>query len=230
MTTTKSDEMINLEFHGPNRERVQVIRCTEKKCSRVMRTKAKGKLKPADVIMNMARRKGWKIDVNKKTAVCPNHAKEDKPKMRLEDLKQLKGNEEIAGVPVDNKDDKVVQPQIVGQNGKSEEKPRELTQVFRRKIFREIDGSYENNRYVTGVTDKTIADELNVPRKWVEDIREEMFGPAGPNPEVVAISEQLVELARAATKLEIEGLKLAEEAEALRKKGQELEQKLAEIK
>lgn len=71
--------------------------------------------------------------------------------------------------------------------------PREMTAKDRRLIFREIDECYDdvNSRYVDNYTDATIATKLGMPRKWVEDIREENFGPSGVNTEMDRVASAL---------------------------------------
>lgn len=73
----------------------------------------------------------------------------------------------------------------------AETAPRQPTKEQRRAIFREIDESYHGSAYVEGYTDKTIAEKLHVPWSWVAAVREENFGPAGPDPEVVKLKAAL---------------------------------------
>lgn len=64
--------------------------------------------------------------------------------------------------------------------------PRQMDKMQRRTIFREIDDSYDDKAlcYCSGITDKTIADKLRVPWAWVAEVRDENFGPAGPDPKL----------------------------------------------
>lgn len=61
--------------------------------------------------------------------------------------------------------------------------PREMQPADKRRVFRALDETYDeaNSRYMEGHTDKTAAESLGVPRKWVETVREEAFGPSGHN-------------------------------------------------
>lgn len=81
------------------------------------------------------------------------------------------------------------------ERGKNEmieaaKKPREMQPADRRRIFRELEGVYDEAkcRYVDDWTDHTLAEKLAVPRKWVETIREENFGPAGENLEMERVA------------------------------------------
>lgn len=53
------------------------------------------------------------------------------------------------------------------------------TQAGRRAISDELDAAYDaaNGRYRGVGSDEVIAKKLNVPRKWVTDVREFLFGP-----------------------------------------------------
>lgn len=101
----------------------------------------------------------------------------------------------------------------------SETPPREMTREDKRTIFREIDDSYDaaNGRYVFDVTDESISKKLNVPRAWVASIREDSFGPAGPDPEIVALRKEAAALAVELDDAETTVLKATELVENLSK-------------
>lgn len=63
------------------------------------------------------------------------------------------------------------------------EQPREMSRDDRRIIFAKIDEVYVGNGYSAPWTDAGIAKDLGVPRAWVAQVREEMFGPEGSNAE-----------------------------------------------
>lgn len=70
----------------------------------------------------------------------------------------------------------------------------------RRIIFEKLNDVYadESTGYGPGWTDKKVAEDLSVPRQWVETIREENFGPVRTNPEIAdAINEANKVLERA---------------------------------
>lgn len=68
---------------------------------------------------------------------------------------------------------------------------RQMTRDDRRIIFAKLEDVYEGKGYVEGWTDKRLADDLSVPKKWVSDIRAEFFGDAADNEEIRALSEKL---------------------------------------
>lgn len=85
----------------------------------------------------------------------------------------------------------------------------------KRAIWREIDENYERDRYIPGVTDKSIGEKLKFPWAWVKQVREEDFGPAGVDPEIAKLQGQIDDLEKRTAELESNSLKMAEEAEKL---------------
>lgn len=59
------------------------------------------------------------------------------------------------------------------------EKPREMTRDERLIIMDKIRDVHDGDRYGSGWSDKKVADDLGVPRAWVEDIRENVLQFAG---------------------------------------------------
>ena len=94
--------------------------------------------------------------------------------------------------------------------------PRECTQADRRKIFRELDEHWDEKagRYFGSATDKTVADKLGVPWKWVADIRDENFGAETNEAADLALAE-LASLKAEADKHSQEALALATAFETL---------------
>ncbi len=101
----------------------------------------------------------------------------------------------------------------------------------RRAIFRAIDDSYDEKKqqYVTGVSDKSIALEVKTTWGWVARIREENFGPAGPDPALVAFAKQVDQMAGQVRDLEAKAMRTAEEAEAMGKVLAEMKKKMGEL-
>jgi hypothetical protein len=65
------------------------------------------------------------------------------------------------------------------------EEPKKMGRDEKRLVFEKLNEHYvsETVGYADGFSDKRIAEELGCPRKWVEDVREEMFGPVRINNE-----------------------------------------------
>lgn len=71
--------------------------------------------------------------------------------------------------------------------------PRQPTPEDKRVIVFEIDALWtgDDRGYQSGHSDKTVANKLGVPRKWVEDVRRDMFGELGRNEDIVAFVKRL---------------------------------------
>ena len=90
-----------------------------------------------------------------------------------------------------------------------------ISPATRRSIFRAIDEGYDDKkmRYIEGVDDKTIAAEIGTTWGWVKRIREENFGPAGPDPEFEKLSKEISAMQITVAGIETEMLELATKAE-----------------
>jgi len=102
---------------------------------------------------------GWTIGRNLAHDICPECSKKEKRKM----LKVVKEAEKAVDV-----------------------EPRQMALEDRRIIFAKLNEVYidEKRGYESGWSDLKVAEDLNVPRKWVETIRGENFGPIAVNPEI----------------------------------------------
>lgn len=68
------------------------------------------------------------------------------------------------------------------------EAPRTMSRDDKRIVFEKLNEVYvdEKTGYGPGWTDAKVASDLGVPRAWVKQIRDEMFGPEGSNEEIRA--------------------------------------------
>lgn len=86
------------------------------------------------------------------------------------------------------------------QPGASDQPPRQMSREDRRLIFAKLEEVYvdEGTGYTKGWHDERVAQDMAVPRSWVEVIREENFGPikAEQNPEVAGIKIAVEEIER----------------------------------
>lgn len=149
-----------------------VARLTCRKCgvSDSISIRAVGGLLPPTVISKKMEQKGWTVGANEQWDMCPgctNKAKDKNPTM-------LKVVDHVAA------------------DATSEQKPREMSRDERRIIFAKLNEVYldEGRGYEGEWSDHRVATDLGVPRKWVEDIRVEMFGDAGTNAEMSEFFEQ----------------------------------------
>ena len=73
-------------IHRGTQKNVQFICCSVPGCTETMNVPIKGTVKPGDVILNMARRRGWNIEGDgRKVRICPKH-KEPKMAQKNPDL------------------------------------------------------------------------------------------------------------------------------------------------
>lgn len=98
---------------------------------------------------------GWVIGSRAKADRCPDCAARDKPKTEQ------------------------------AEPAMDATKPREMSREERRIIFAKIDELYLEDKkgYTPPWTDSAVARDLGVPRAWVAQVREELFGPEGSNAE-----------------------------------------------
>lgn len=124
--------------------------------------------KPNEAVEQYFRNHGWQVGKTARKDVCPTcqmQARKVKPVTKIE--------EKAAVIAVE---------------------PRQMDRDDRRLIFAKIDEVYEKDGYVAPWTDAAAARSLGVPRAWVSQVRDEMFGPAGSNPELDQYLTQVEEL------------------------------------
>lgn len=187
---------------GDGQKRVQTFRCSAPGCSEVKDTPITTKRRPPEQLAKMASRCGWTIDLKRGKHLCPTCT--NGGRMKKPNTTELKVSS----------------------------KPREMTRADRRRIFREIDDSYDEagNAYVLDVTDQSIADKLKVPRAWVAQVREESFGPAGPDPAILKIESALKDLQSRQAKVESDAMQLFERATKIGEQAEALAAELKELR
>lgn len=74
---------------------------------------------------------------------------------------------------------KKARPELKVVKAEETPKPREMTRDERLIIMDKIRDVHDGDRYGTGWSDKKVAEDLGVPRAWVEDIRENVLMFAG---------------------------------------------------
>lgn len=145
-------------------------------------------LPPREFIAKKFRQRGWEI--NRRSAVCP----------------RCNGTEMRARMEMD----KVTKLQTAAA-------PRQMTQSDRRRVFREIDDAWDESRgrYSGKNTDRSIAEKLDVPRIWVEEIRSESFGSSARNEDFDKLLGNLQNLKGEVDRKALECLDLAEKYDVL---------------
>lgn len=143
-----------------------VIECA--KCNVQGRFKHVGGRKPTEAVEQYFRNHGWQVGGKARDDICP-------------DCKDRAAAKVIA---------------MPAPKGPQPEPPRDMSREDRRIIFAKLDDLYLEDKagYVPPWTDAAVARDLGVPRAWVAEVREELFGPEGSNPEFEEYARQLGEL------------------------------------
>jgi len=157
---------------GPPTE-VTVIHCTACDARLEIASKSKEPL-PVDFVVRQADIKGWHVGkLNAAKDRCPDCQARYR---RITNIQPRAVTRPITQEPTPMT---TPTPKLVVA-----EPPREMSKDDRRIIFAKLSDVYAVDHYAAGWTDKRIAEDLNVPRAWVEDIRSTFFGEARDNEEV----------------------------------------------
>jgi hypothetical protein len=186
--------------------RMQIVQCSTCEAADTIPITTDNPLPPEKVAKIFGTR-GWEIGRRRNADKCPNCAKRGKAKP-MESKPALSASPAL----------QVVRPQAAASA------PREPSVEDRRIIYEAINDHYlgADKGYDTGWDDQRIASDLNVPRKWIEDIRELLFGPATDPARTALLSEfrkleaQLAALTTNSADLRV---KFADLKERLHKKG-----------
>lgn len=164
------------ERDGAVFRRVARVTCRQCGVSTAMPISNGNHLLPPPFIAKKLEQKGWTIGNNDQWDFCPAHDPKKKEKPAL----------------------KLIRQEVETQKP---EEPRKMGREDRRIIFEKLNEVYLNEAvgYETGWSDHRVATDLGVPRKWVEQIRDENFGAIGTNPEMsefLSEAEKLISEAR----------------------------------
>lgn len=194
---------VRIEGHP---RKAQTIRCS--KCGRRDSVvDSTSSTMASSVIANKFRAKGWHVASRASGDLCPSHAPHS-----LSPKQKRAAYCRIAGVP--RKEEKTMsQPQPAVP-----EPPREATVDERRRILDALEEHYDvqAKRYTGSFTDDAVSSKLKLPRAWVSDLRDKLFGPEANEAKALR-DAALEELAKRASDLEDEALGLASKAETLGK-------------
>jgi len=175
-------------------------------------------------VIRFARQKGWYAD-KKGYALCIKHAPGArgpstlKPAQKRAAFARIR-SENMASA-MKEKEPRVSAPTTIVTEDLSPmattaEPPRTATREDKRRIRDFLDSNYDDNlgRYFKDWTDEKAATKLNLPRAWVSDLREDLYGPdiceAGQ-----ARTKEMLELIAVASKLKDDALSIATRAEEL---------------
>ena len=170
---------------GGQWKRIAVISC--RNCAKVDNLSIKtayGLLPPVAIEKKFAQR-GWEIGHNDHWDVCPDCVAQRavKPVLKIVPKAGEPPVEEVVEV----------KPELVVKT----EPPRVMQRDDRRIIFEKLNAVYldEKRGYDNDWSDHKVATDLGVPRAWVEQVREEMFGPINTNGDIEDFMKGVAELA-----------------------------------
>jgi hypothetical protein len=147
------------------------------------KVKSNNRLVP-EFITSWARDLGWDTKIDQKSARCPDcvrrrreRVNDTEAQLRAWTAKQTAKQEATVPDPV---------PMPIPTDRRPSAHQRQL-------IRTKLDGHFDDakGRYLEGYSDQQIADELKVPRVFVEQIREAAYGPVRVSPEVEALERDL---------------------------------------
>lgn len=165
------------EKHGAHWRRVAVIRCRHCGAHENLNLKMGVSLLPPAAIEKKFTQKGWVVGSNENWDTCPDCvSKFSKPALKI--------------VPKEEVTPMKPEPKLVVAE------PRAMQRDDRRIIFEKLNGVYldEKRGYDPEWSDHRVATDLGVPRVWVEQVREEMFGPIATNPAIEDFMKGVQEL------------------------------------
>lgn len=190
--------------HGDRTVATSVIEC---KCGVVAHFKQTGTTrKPPEAAEQYFRAHGWTVGPRATADRCPDcTARLSKPVLKV--------------VPMEAKP----------------ETPREMSREDRRIIFAKVDELYLDDKtgYAAPWTDSAVARDLGVPRAWVAQVREELFGPEGSNAEfddflakAAPVIADMKNLCRSATAQLEEARRLSERVDELERIARRVEREI----
>jgi hypothetical protein len=201
-TRTFKEASENVDGHW---RKIAIVAC--RNCAKVENLSIKtayGLLPPVAIEKKFAQR-GWEIGNNDHWDVCPDCVAQRavKPVLKIVPKAEEPSVEEVVEV----------KPELVVKT----EPPRVMQRDDRRIIFEKLNAVYldEKRGYDNDWSDHKVATDLGVPRAWVEQVREEMFGPINTNGDIEDFMKGVAELALYKKQLE-EFEKLRPELEKLR--------------
>lgn len=97
--------------------------------------------------------------------------------------------------------------------------PRQMSRDDRRIVFEKLNEVYidEKQGYSAPWTDEKVSVDLGVPRAWIAQVREEMFGPVGSNSEIDGVLKAAASLTSEIARYREQGDKLVSTAESIQK-------------
>jgi hypothetical protein len=163
-----------------------------------------------DVVEKNFKRKGWEVGVNEKHDFCPACVEQRRLERRARRAPQATALKLVS-----------TQGESMPQVAVTVDAPRKMGFDDRRIILAKLQDVYlnETSGYQSPWTDAKVATDLGVPQAWVEELREQNFGPAADNQEIRAMLDRVEINAK-------EAKNLLHEAKAVRAEGAALVERI----
>lgn len=168
------------------RRKLPTIHCSE--CNQVEHFASNGvKRPPPEAAAQHFRKLGWRVGGGPRADVCPACLAK-KRGLATEIVSRLTDAPSEANEP-----QAVTSPVPPARPSPSELPPRTMSFADRRLVMIKLEEVYMDERqgYVAPWSDQRVADDLNVPRAWVKELREQNFGPVDGSSELDEIRAAL---------------------------------------
>lgn len=155
----------------------QIVKCSECEAFENIPVNSKTAM-PPEVIVKKMQARGWVMSQRRRNDLCPKCASKKAARPKVERIADY-----LATLPI--KKEPAMQT----------EQPRKPSRDEKRLIVLAIEDHYDDKvrSYAAGWSDDKIAADLNVPRKWVSDLREEFYGPV-VDPELADLERKVASL------------------------------------
>ena len=153
----------------------------------------------ADGVERMARAKGWDCDKNRpRRTLCPDCKARPRPLASPTNVK----NRGFAP-PVKVAMPKPTKPTIRKELPMTTPALRPATPDERMRIRHKLDEVFDDSKgmYLDGYSDQRVAEDLKLPRKMIEQIREAAYGPIRTDPEIEQLRTDITALVAQASTL-----------------------------
>lgn len=163
--------------------------------------------KPPIAAVQHFQREGWLVGSSHRKDRCPKHAHVKKEKPVMTGVIPLKTDAVLKADP-----------------------PREMSRADRRIITEKLDEVYGADCYKVPWTDAGVAKDLGVPRQWVVDVRDAMFGPEGGNPLLDEFQARLDKVAPDVVALGDKAKNLFDQIYLLRQQADDITKEMGDLK
>lgn len=170
----------------------------------------RGSIRAPELMCEKARTEGWEASIHSAASViCPDCIAKREARRKGESPGKKAALHIVRAQPIIEKGSTVV---AMTNN------PVRTPSVEERRLMRDALISFFNEEagnYTSGYSDEKIATEINVPRKWVTEMREAFFGSLKEPPEIAALNARLSTIADNLAKREGDQVTVMERCTAL---------------